>query len=454
MKGHSSKTTLALARAAGALALAVILGLILLHTVWGAVTPTNTWVDLDSLGSTYLGQPVPVGAQIAVFDPQGVQCGEFAVTRTGWYGIMPCYGDDLDTPEDEGAVVGDVLRFTINGATAETEAVSVNGNPISATTVVTWDQARSLWQVNLAARLAVSQHTLTSSANPANLGQEVMFTTIVTGSGPGGETPTGAVQFWADGSVLGTVGLGGGQAAISTADLVVGTHTISATYGGDQAFYPSTASLIQEVRLPLAVTALSLEQSPDKTAWTAVAGDLAGGYTMELDPAQAWYYLDVASLTANRTLADGYYGFTLGQTGLPAGWLAYWAAKGVVKGAPGWQGVMWQIINGTAPIFYLKVSSGSFMLVDGLGHALGQPDDFLRVNGDYPLGTYSYSGSVADTVGSSATVMAQMTFKSVPTAVSLTDFGATAGLPATELAAGLLAGLALVGAALCRRMSR
>ena len=42
---------------------------------------------------------------------------------------------------------------------------------------------------------------------------------------------------------------------------------------------------------------------------------------------------------------------------------------------------MWQIINGSAPIFYLEVSGGSYMLVDGLGRALSQPDDYLRVNG-------------------------------------------------------------------------
>jgi hypothetical protein len=75
-----------------------------------------------------------------------------------------------------------------------------------------------------------------------------------------------------------------------------------------------------------------------------VAGDLAGGYTVVLDEVAApWRYLEVASLTANRALADGYYGFTLGQGGLPGDWLTYWAAKGVVSGTTGWQGVMWHL---------------------------------------------------------------------------------------------------------------
>ena len=192
---------------------------------------------------------------------------------------------------------------------------------------------------------------------------------------------------------------------------------------------------------PLAVTALSLQQSPDKSAWSAVAGDLAGGYTVALDGLPAsWPYLDVASLTANRTLADGYYGFALGQAGLPANWLTYWAARGVDASATGWQGQMWQIINGNAPIFFLKVSGGgSYMLVDGLGKALGQPDDFLRVNGDYPLGTYSYSGSVSDTVGGSANVTAQMTFAG-PLAVTALSLEQSPDKSAWSAVAGDLAG--------------
>ena len=58
---------------------------------------------------------MPVGAIVAAFDPQGVMCGQFTVTHVAWYGLMPCYGDDSTTPQDEGAVVGDPLRFTVNG---------------------------------------------------------------------------------------------------------------------------------------------------------------------------------------------------------------------------------------------------------------------------------------------------------------------------------------------------
>ncbi len=235
------------ARATGVLALVLMLCLAPAGRVRAADPLPNIWIDLYGLNSTYLGQPVPVGAEIAAFDAQtGVPCGQFPVAHEGKYGIMPCYGDDGTYP---GATSGHVLRFTINGAAAETEAISLNGTGLPASTPVIWDQAGSLWQVNLHARLNISAHTLTSSANPADLGQSVMFTTEVSGSGPNGEIPTGSVQFAADGSTLGTVALDAwGRATLSTASLTAGMHAITATYAGDAVFYPSTASLAQEMR--------------------------------------------------------------------------------------------------------------------------------------------------------------------------------------------------------------
>lgn len=136
----------------------------------GDVTPTNTWVDFYSTASTYLGAPAPVGAEIAVFDPQGVQCGAATVTSAGMYGLMPCYGDGPLTPQDEGAVLGDVLHFTINGQAAQTEAISVNGAPVPPNTVVVWSPMRSLWQVNLrtVAEGSTATPTPTATASPTS----------------------------------------------------------------------------------------------------------------------------------------------------------------------------------------------------------------------------------------------------------------------------------------------
>ncbi|RME84776.1 MAG: hypothetical protein D6775_04565, partial [Caldilineae bacterium] len=111
--------------------------------------PTNTWVDLYSVDSVYNGQPLPVGAVVAAYDPQGVKCGEFVVHTVGQFGIMPCYGDDPGTPEDEGALVGDLLSFTIDGQAAQATAISLNGTPVAPNTPIVWNQHGDRWQIRL-----------------------------------------------------------------------------------------------------------------------------------------------------------------------------------------------------------------------------------------------------------------------------------------------------------------
>jgi len=82
------------------------------------ITATNEWVNFYSSRSYLHGEPVPVGAVVRAYDPSGVQAGEFTVTQAGWYGVMPVYRDDPDTPQDEGLLPGEQVSFTINGVAA------------------------------------------------------------------------------------------------------------------------------------------------------------------------------------------------------------------------------------------------------------------------------------------------------------------------------------------------
>jgi hypothetical protein len=113
------------------------------------VTPTNEWINVYSTNSTLAGQTLPVGSSVAVFDEQGTRCGEFEVTTEGWYGLMACYRDEPMTPEDEGAAVGDALRFTVNGRTAHATAVSLNGTAVPPSTRVRWTANGDRWEVDL-----------------------------------------------------------------------------------------------------------------------------------------------------------------------------------------------------------------------------------------------------------------------------------------------------------------
>jgi hypothetical protein len=94
-------------------------------------SPDSVWND----------RPLPVGSVVRAYDPQGVLSGEFVVSRAGRYGLMPVYADDPTTPEDEGALPGDVLRFTVDGETAST-----------APAVVRWTAMGELQRVDLGGR--------------------------------------------------------------------------------------------------------------------------------------------------------------------------------------------------------------------------------------------------------------------------------------------------------------
>jgi hypothetical protein len=107
------------------------------------------WVNFFSTNTAFLGRPVPVGAVIAAFDPEGVQCGEFTVVEEGKYGLMPCYRDDPDTPEDEGPQPGESISFKINGLPATPVPISLNGTPVPPSTPVTWTSFSDLWEVDL-----------------------------------------------------------------------------------------------------------------------------------------------------------------------------------------------------------------------------------------------------------------------------------------------------------------
>jgi hypothetical protein len=161
------------------------------------------------------------------------------------------------------------------------------------------------------------------------------------------------------------------------------------------------------------VTGFDLLQSVDQSTWTAVPGDLDNGFSMALDPTVTYHYLNVANLIADPKLQAGYHPFIVSTT--PPGWFSYWASNGVVSGAssgPVWW--MWQIINGEQPIFYLKVTETddvqSYMLVDGYKKDFEGVEDYLRVNGNYLLGDYTFTGTITDTTGTPSQLPVDITF--------------------------------------------
>ena len=118
------------------------------------------------------------------------------------------------------------------------------------------------------ARLTV---VMTSNFNPSALGQTVVFTATVLGTGA---TPTGTVTFFDGASSLGSVALNASaNASLSTAALSVGSHSITANYGGDANYTSSTGALTQLVNKAnqAALTAVATPASIVFNATSALA---------------------------------------------------------------------------------------------------------------------------------------------------------------------------------------
>jgi hypothetical protein len=112
---------------------------------------------------------------------------------------------------------------------------------------------------------AVKSTVAIGSSSPSSVfGQGVSFTATVSGSSS--TVPTGSVTFTDGTTVLGTVTLNASaQATLSTAALSVGTHSITASYGGDANFTSSVSSSIS-VMVSKASSAAAITSSANPIA--------------------------------------------------------------------------------------------------------------------------------------------------------------------------------------------
>jgi len=130
------------------------------------------------------------------------------------------------------------VTFTPNeAATAATALTFIDNAPDSTQTV------------NLAGTgLGNTTTTTVASSNSSIIvGTNVTFTAQVAPVNSGGLTPTGMVQFTANGTSIGTTTLSGGEAQVSTSTLAVGSISIIASYSGDSNYSGSKGSLTETV---------------------------------------------------------------------------------------------------------------------------------------------------------------------------------------------------------------
>ena len=135
--------------------------------------------------------------------------------------------------------------------------------------------------MKVATRTAVS-----SSVNASTVGQSVTFTATITSLSGGAASPTGTVTFYDNGTSIGTgtvsTTAGVSTATFTTSSLALGTHPITALYGGDGSHGGSLSNppLNQVVKVATR-TALQSSLNPSTpgqaVTFTATITSLSGG---------------------------------------------------------------------------------------------------------------------------------------------------------------------------------
>lgn len=189
-------------------------------TATGAAAPTTTALA-SSLNPSTFGQSVTFTATVSGSSPTGTV--QF---------------------KDGATNLGSPVGLSSGSATFTTSSLAVATHPITA---VYGGDVNNLGStsntVDQVVNPAPTTTTLVSSLNPSTFGQTVTFTATVTGS-----SPTGSVQFKDGTSNLGApVSLIGSTATFTTSALAIGTHPITAVYGGDATNAGSTSSILNQV---------------------------------------------------------------------------------------------------------------------------------------------------------------------------------------------------------------
>jgi hypothetical protein len=252
--------------------------------------PVNTLstaqtITLTSTGDTTVTFPVNALRSSAYFVVQGTTCGTSlpqGSTCTASVQYKPAFVIGI---ADYGTL------FITDNATGSPQPVYMQGTAVQNTG-------------------AASTTTLASSANPSTSGQSVTFSAVVTGPSGNTTVPTGTVSFLDGTTTLGSGALNGaGQATFGLSSLSVGSHSITAVYGGDSNFAGSTSSVVIQV-----VNSVAPAQAATTTTVTSSENPSATGQSVTFTAA-------VAGPSGNTTVPTGTVSFLDGTTTLGTGTL-------------------------------------------------------------------------------------------------------------------------------------
>jgi len=195
----------------------------------------------------------------------------------------------------------------VTTATFTTSTLAVGSHSITATyggdTNFTGSTSAVLTQT---VNKASTSTTVASSANPSAFGQSVIFTATVGVVAPGAGSPSGTVTFLDGATTLGTGTLSGGTATFTTSALAIGSHSITASYGGDTNFNGSTSAVLTQTINP--VTGVSINTTIRDSTNAAVTSVVLGTTVH-----------DTATLSGQTATAGGTVSYSFWNTGTCTG---------------------------------------------------------------------------------------------------------------------------------------
>ncbi|WP_458086185.1 beta strand repeat-containing protein [Streptomyces malaysiensis] len=193
--------------------------------------------------------------------PAAPVCGE-AVTICAQVTVVP---PSTCTPTGTVTFVisgGPTLTGTLDAtgqACVTTNALTAGSYTVTATYGGSTDIASSTGTASITVGQGVSTISVNALPSPSVCGEAVTICAQVTVVPPSTCTPTGTVTFVISGgpTLTGTLDATG-QACVTTSDIPVGTHTVTATYAGDGDVMGSTATTPVTVNQASSTTALTI----------------------------------------------------------------------------------------------------------------------------------------------------------------------------------------------------
>jgi predicted secreted protein len=246
------------------------------------------------------------------------------VVQSGTMGNGGAYSGTV-TFLDNGVAIGTATVSSAGVATLSTAALAVGAHSITASFGGSSNYAASgstpVAETVVAATTSVA---LVSSANPAIAGMPLTLTATVAGNGG---IATGTVTFLDGGTSLGSATLNArGTATVSVSTLAVGTHALTAVYGGDAKDVASTSPVLsQVVQIATSTTALISSVNPSSfggsVTFTASVATNGGAVTGTVTFSDGSAVLGTATLSAGTavfstsTLALGAHAITAVYSG-------------------------------------------------------------------------------------------------------------------------------------------